>query len=63
MFGRMIEVNTLIEQLSFLVIDEKKKLTAQEVLYISQKLDKLIIRQMKEKNGLNKQLTFSLNTN
>jgi len=59
----MIEVNTLIEQLSFLVIDEKKKLTAQEVLYISQKLDKLIIRQMKEKNGLNKQLTFSLNTN
>ncbi|PKM86298.1 MAG: hypothetical protein CVU87_12530 [Firmicutes bacterium HGW-Firmicutes-12] len=51
-------VNLLRDKLSLLVIDEKKKLSSKEVVRVSQKLDNLIIHQMKDKNGLNKQLSF-----
>lgn len=50
----MGQFRTLREKLSLLVIYEKKKLTAKEVVKISTKLDKLIVQQMKEINGLNK---------
>ncbi len=54
----MSRVNALRDNLSHLIIEEGKKLNAKEVVQLSTKLDKLIIRQMKEINGLNKQLTF-----
>lgn len=54
----MGQINSLKEKLSLLVIEEKKELSAKEIVRISQKLDKLIVLQMKEKNGLNKQLSL-----
>lgn len=54
----MSKVNALKEKLSLLVIDKEKELSAKDVVRISQKLDKLIVLQMKEKNGLNKQLSL-----
>ena len=54
----MNKISVLKEKLSLLVIDKEKDLSAKEVIRISQKLDKLILLQMKEKNGLNKQLSL-----
>lgn len=48
----------LREKLSHLIINKNKKLNSHEVVLVSQKLDKLIVHQMKEKNGLNKQLSL-----
>jgi len=58
LFGQMNKISVLKEKLSLLVIDKEKDLSAKEVIRISQKLDKLILLQMKEKNGLNKQLSL-----
>lgn len=59
MLGRMNQsTKALREKLSHLIINENRKLNSNEVVRVSRKLDKLIVHQMKEKNGLNNQLSF-----
>lgn len=47
-------INVLQARLSYLVMEKNKKLTDASVIRASQQLDKLVVQEMKEKNGMTK---------
>ena len=48
----MSELDRLLRKLKVLVVHEKKKLCSREVVSVSEKIDKLILKEMLKRNQL-----------